>query len=111
MFGLSASELIMVLVLALIVLGPQKLPEVGRQLARFLGDLRRVSDDMRRQFDEATREPPPPVASLPKANPDPKGDDAAHVAPPRLEAAGDSVAVGAPSPASPQPEADKTHGE
>jgi sec-independent protein translocase protein TatB len=56
MFGLGALEIIVILVLALIVLGPQKLPVVARQLARYLGELRRVADDVRRNFDEATRD-------------------------------------------------------
>jgi Tat protein translocase TatB subunit len=52
MFGLGVGEVFMVLLLALLVLGPQKLPEVAKQLARFAGELRRVADEVRRQFDE-----------------------------------------------------------
>jgi sec-independent protein translocase protein TatB len=56
MFGLGAMEVVVILMLALIVLGPQKLPVVARQLARYLGELRRVADEVRRNFDEATRD-------------------------------------------------------
>lgn len=98
MFGLSVSEIVIVLVLALVVLGPQKLPEMARQLARFLGELRRVSDDMRRQFDEATREPAPPPTPHQLANPPVDTDAASNVAPPKIEAAADTYASGQPAP-------------
>ncbi len=71
MFGLGAWEVVVILLLALIVLGPEKLPEVARKLAKFTGELRRVSDDVRRNFDEASRDIPafraplqPPPSSL-----------------------------------------------
>ena len=56
MFGLGAGEIVVILLLGLIVLGPQKLPGLMKQVARMMGELRRVSDDMRRNFDEVTRE-------------------------------------------------------
>jgi sec-independent protein translocase protein TatA len=48
MFGIGLPELVMILVLGLLVLGPQRLPEVARMLGRFYGQLRRASDDFQR---------------------------------------------------------------
>ncbi|MGH9029820.1 MAG: Sec-independent protein translocase subunit TatA/TatB [Acidimicrobiales bacterium] len=44
MLSLSPAKLLVVLLVALIVLGPQKLPQVARQLGAFWGDLRRWRD-------------------------------------------------------------------
>jgi Tat protein translocase TatB subunit len=57
MFGLGVWEIILILVTALVVLGPQKLPQVARQLARLLGELKRISEDVRRNVDEVLAEP------------------------------------------------------
>ena len=45
MFGIGLSELVVILVVALIVLGPQRLPEVARMLGRAYGQLRRASEE------------------------------------------------------------------
>lgn len=62
MLGLGAWELAMVLVVALVVLGPDKIPEVARKLARFVGQARRMAEDVRRNVDEALQEVQPPAA-------------------------------------------------
>lgn len=53
MFGLGMSELILLGVLALILIGPQQLPEVARTLGRFINDLKRsaegLTDDIKKQ--------------------------------------------------------------
>jgi sec-independent protein translocase protein TatB len=43
MFGIGTSELIVILVVALIVLGPKRLPEVARALGKGLAELRRAT--------------------------------------------------------------------
>ena len=45
MFGIGFPELVMILAVALIVLGPQRLPEVARMLGRAYGQLRRASEE------------------------------------------------------------------
>ena len=45
MFGVGFPELVVILVVALIVLGPQRLPEVARMLGRAYGQLRRASEE------------------------------------------------------------------
>lgn len=53
MFGLGMSELIVLGVLALILIGPKQLPEVARTLGRFINDLKRsaegITEDIKRQ--------------------------------------------------------------
>jgi len=45
MFGIGFPELVVILAVALIVLGPQRLPEVARMLGRAYGQLRRASEE------------------------------------------------------------------
>ncbi len=50
MFGIGMTELLVILVLALLVLGPKRLPEMARSLGRGLAEFRRASTDIRREF-------------------------------------------------------------
>jgi sec-independent protein translocase protein TatA len=52
MFGIGMPELIIILVLALIVIGPNKLPEMARSLGKGLAEFKRASSDMRRSIEE-----------------------------------------------------------
>jgi len=45
MFGLSGTELVIILGLALLLLGPQKLPSLARSVGKALRDVRRATDD------------------------------------------------------------------
>lgn len=47
MFNIGPFELIVVFVVVLLVLGPQKLPELARTLGRTLGEFRRASEDLK----------------------------------------------------------------
>ena len=47
MFGIGMQEIIVILVLALIVIGPKKLPEVAKALGKGYGEFRRAFEDMR----------------------------------------------------------------
>jgi Tat protein translocase TatB subunit len=46
-FGGGLQELLLIFVVALLVVGPKRLPEVGRMLARAMRELRRASDEFR----------------------------------------------------------------
>lgn len=73
MFGIGMSEMIIILAVALLVFGPQKLPEIARGLAKGLRELRRAGDDLRASVDfegdgphhqPARRSPPKVDAAL-----------------------------------------------
>lgn len=57
MFGFSFSELIVVAIVALVVMGPKDLPKVLRKLGQYAGKLRRMAADLRAQsgIDDALR--------------------------------------------------------
>ena len=50
MFGISLPELCIVFVVALIVLGPERLPEVARSLGKTTATLRKVSNNVRKEI-------------------------------------------------------------
>jgi sec-independent protein translocase protein TatB len=50
MFGLGLGEIILIGVVLLLVVGPDRLPQFMRQAGRWYGQLRRASDDLRRTF-------------------------------------------------------------
>jgi TatA/E family protein of Tat protein translocase len=50
--GLSMTEVIFILVIALILFGPRKLPELGRSLGQSLAQFRRASEEFKRSWEE-----------------------------------------------------------
>ena len=58
MFGLGFTEILVILVVALLVFGPDRLPELARSLGRGLAEFRRASNDLRRSVMEATSDEP-----------------------------------------------------
>ncbi|WP_027180509.1 Sec-independent protein translocase protein TatB [Maridesulfovibrio bastinii] len=52
MFGIGSTELIIILVVALIVIGPQKLPDLMRTLGKGLSEFRNMSNDVKRTLDQ-----------------------------------------------------------
>jgi sec-independent protein translocase protein TatB len=57
MFNLSGSEVVLILLLALVVLGPEKLPEAIRRFGRLYGELKRMSSGFQTEFRSAFDEP------------------------------------------------------
>jgi len=55
MFGIGIPELMLIMVIALIVLGPERMPRVARDLGKVVGDLRRTSDELREEFLNADK--------------------------------------------------------
>ncbi len=52
MFGsIGGPELIVIFVVALLIFGPRKLPELGRMIGRGLGEFRRAATDLRTTLD------------------------------------------------------------
>ena len=56
MFGIGMPELLLILGLALIVLGPKKLPELARALGKGLAEFRRATDELKDEFRNMERE-------------------------------------------------------
>ena len=82
MFGIGMTELMVILVIGLVVIGPKKLPGLARSLGRSLAEFRRASDDMRRDFLDVTQatqfetpsDAPPKTPSEAPAEAPPEGD-------------------------------------
>jgi Tat protein translocase TatB subunit len=101
MFDIGFSEVLVIFVLALVVLGPEKLPKVAAQVGRWIGRARGMARQFREQLEEevnleearkaqppVTRTPPPPVAppvSLAPSAEAPPPDPALPVPPPEAE--------------------------
>jgi Sec-independent protein translocase protein TatA len=66
-FGISFEELIVLLMLALILFGPEKLPEYAEKLGRLVAKLRQSSQEVTQQFHEAYQsyKPPNPLEEPP----------------------------------------------
>ena len=80
---LGTTELLVIMVAALVLFGPRKLPELGRSLGRSLNEFKRASDDLKRTWEKEVAadktvgrvyseladfpaEPPPPTVELSK---------------------------------------------
>ena len=57
MFNLQGGELVIIALLALVVLGPEKLPEAARWFGRIYAQIRRMGDGFRQEFQSAVKEP------------------------------------------------------
>lgn len=79
MFGIGMPELLVILVVALLVLGPKRLPEVARSLGRGMAEFRRASNELRQTLTAPLEEPPaPPKASAATAKPSAPSQPAAR---------------------------------
>ena len=56
MFGIGMPELLLILGLALIVLGPKKLPELAKTLGKGLAEFRRATEDLKDEFRKMEHE-------------------------------------------------------
>jgi sec-independent protein translocase protein TatB len=91
MFGIGPTELIVILVIALLVLGPKRLPELAAGLGKGLAEFRRATSDINAELDEARRSIEEPARDASRAS-QPKGRvsrntsaAAAHAGPPAPE--------------------------
>jgi Tat protein translocase TatB subunit len=63
-FGLGFSEILVILAIALIVIGPKKLPDVARALGRGLAEFRRAAEDIQRSIYQDVQKPLDPKELL-----------------------------------------------
>ncbi len=68
------TELVVIFVIGLLVLGPKRLPEMARSLGKSLAEFRRASTDLRREFMAVGDETPEPPARTPSAAPGPDAE-------------------------------------
>lgn len=54
MFGLGMPEILMILAIALIVIGPKKLPDLAKTLGRAMGEFKRSAQDFKQSLDVET---------------------------------------------------------
>lgn len=62
MFNIGPTELILILVVALIVFGPKKLPEIGRTIGAAVREFRKASQDLKNSIDLGLDNPQAPGA-------------------------------------------------
>jgi sec-independent protein translocase protein TatB len=116
MFNIGGGELLVIVLIALIVLGPQRLPDAMRTVGRVVGEVRRISTGFQQELrdafedsdiaDEASaprrREAVPLAAAVAEATPDIDDDD--------TDDAGDTDELAAPAPAAFETEPDDDAG-
>ena len=56
MFGIGYQEMFIVLVVALVIFGPSRLPELAGQVGRWVRDFRRMSSDLTGEFEKTFAE-------------------------------------------------------
>lgn len=65
MFGIGGQELVLLMVIGLIVLGPERLPRIANQIGGWLGQARRMTRVMKRQLEEELDVNKPPTIQQP----------------------------------------------
>ena len=67
MFGIGGQELFLLMIIGLVVLGPERLPRIANQIGGWLGQARRMTRVMRRQLEEELDLNKPPTIKPPPA--------------------------------------------
>jgi sec-independent protein translocase protein TatB len=103
MFGsIGSGELLLILIIALIVFGPTKLPEIGKNLGKVIGEFRRATGDFQRTIEQEVEAARSLTVAEPPARLEEPAKTAAVAAEPVLTPASDTVAHGVPSDTTPK---------
>jgi sec-independent protein translocase protein TatA len=103
MFGsIGGPELILIFLVALLIFGPRKLPELGRMVGRGLGEFRRAANDLRVSLETEVEREAPGRSAATEPGSTPAAPAAAPGAVPR-DATGSHVTGAAPHPAGSPP--------
>ena len=100
MFNISATELLVIAVVALLVLGPDKLPDAMRKLGRATRELKRITSGFEAELRDALSDPveaTPSTPSSPATTEVPEAAATPTVAPPTVSPPANPTAV--PEPA------------
>ena len=101
MFDFSPEKLLLIAAVALIFVGPKRLPAIGRTIGRWLGDFRRATGSLADEMKEGLAEPPGPAGSPPV--PPPAAIPAPSPGPPPPPVQATAPAPVAPPPVAPGP--------
>ena len=106
MFDVSFPELVLVTVIGLLVLGPQRLPKVAAEIGKWVGRARRTATQLRRQLEreielsELEKPPPPPPSPPPPPPPPPAAEQPSGEVPPGPGTHHDQPEIGESAPPS-----------
>ena len=105
MFDIGLQELVVIGVLALLVFGPSKLPELGRMFGRAMREFRRASDEFRTTVETNLKinEPDPIITPTPIETPAPSTAAAVETLPSEAEATVAELSSPAPVAVSTEP--------
>jgi sec-independent protein translocase protein TatB len=114
MFGLGMGELLVIFIVALLVLGPAKLPKLAQDLGKAIREFRKAADDAKRELtaDEDIRRPFQELHEAITAPPDDlrRRVEPEHLVPAPVTSAEPAAATAAPAPAAPTPPTPKREG-
>jgi TatA/E family protein of Tat protein translocase len=130
MFGMGMPEVLLILAVALIVIGPKKLPDLAKSLGRAMGEFKRatndfketmeidsqlsevrktfdeMNDDVRKKFDQATASDPPEIKTSSSETPEapPPAGTASTGGPEKTGSAGPAGETGQPETTASRPD-------
>lgn len=89
MFGIGLPELILIMIVALLVVGPKKLPELARSLGKALHQVKSMTDDVKQTFEEDFAKDDNPGQDTSEAS----GEDESHTTETEVDARPDEAHI------------------
>jgi TatA/E family protein of Tat protein translocase len=84
MFNIGPMELIVILLVALLVVGPARLPDIGKSIGKGLREFRKATDEVRYSFESSLDEEEPEEVKAPSPNGAKPADTASTAEPEEL---------------------------